>query len=172
MNIEIRQCKKENVELLSAISEETFRDTFVHSTTPQDMDDFINSAYNVTQLQCEMETDGSYFYIAWHEKTPVGYLKINFGNAQKEEMGDNMMELGRLYVRPQFKRHGIGSKLMNFALQQARDAHVNGVWLGVWEHNEPAKAFYQKNGFKFVGSHTFSVGSDDQTDLLMSLSLK
>lgn len=172
MDIEIRQCTKENIELLSNISEETFRDTFAHSTTAQDMDEFINAAYNVNQLSNELETEGSFFYIAWNENTPVGCLKLNFGSAQEEEMGDNMMELARIYVRPECKHHGIGSQLMNFALQQAHDAKVDGVWLGVWEHNEPAKAFYQKNGFKFVGSHTFSVGSDDQTDLLMSLSLK
>ena len=39
--------------------------------------------------------------------------------------------------------------------------------LFTFEVNEGAQAFYEKNGFRFVGKHTFLLGSDPQTDLLM-----
>ena len=38
------------------------------------------------------------------------------------------------------------------------------VWLGVWERNPRAIAFYSKMGFTQVGSHAFYVGPDCQTD--------
>ena len=41
------------------------------------------------------------------------------------------------------------------------------VWLGVWEHNERAKRFYEKNGFYRIGAHSFVVGDDVQTDYVM-----
>jgi ribosomal protein S18 acetylase RimI-like enzyme len=41
------------------------------------------------------------------------------------------------------------------------------LWLGVWERNERAKAFYTKNGFIDVGSHVFMVGREAQTDRIL-----
>ena len=41
------------------------------------------------------------------------------------------------------------------------------MWLGVWERNVRAQAFYRKHGFDRVGSKVFVVGSDPQTDLVM-----
>jgi ribosomal protein S18 acetylase RimI-like enzyme len=49
-------------------------------------------------------------------------------------------------------------------------AEFNGamaLWLGVWEKNPRASAFYRKWGFEIVGAHTFRVGDDPQRDLVM-----
>lgn len=45
------------------------------------------------------------------------------------------------------------------------------MWFGVWEHNLRARAFYERRGFRPVGTETFRLGSDDQVDLLMELRL-
>jgi RimJ/RimL family protein N-acetyltransferase len=47
----------------------------------------------------------------------------------------------------------------------ARD--IPSIWLGVWERNARAVAFYRKVGFLDVGSHVFVLGTDEQTDRLM-----
>ncbi|HEX7807692.1 MAG TPA: GNAT family N-acetyltransferase, partial [Thermoanaerobaculia bacterium] len=53
----------------------------------------------------------------------------------------------------------------------ARNANVQSVWLGVWEHNPRAIAFYEKCGFRITGKHPFLLGSDLQTDLVMTREL-
>ena len=45
------------------------------------------------------------------------------------------------------------------------------IWLGVWEHNVSAIRFYERNQFQLFGKHSFILGSDEQTDLLMELHL-
>ena len=45
------------------------------------------------------------------------------------------------------------------------------MWFDVWEHNLRARAFYERRGFRPVGTETFRLGSDDQVDLLMELRL-
>ena len=60
---------------------------------------------------------------------------------------------------------------MKFALDLAKEKGKKRVWLGVWEHNEPGKAFYSHWGFKRFSQHTFPVGSDPQTDELWELLL-
>jgi ribosomal protein S18 acetylase RimI-like enzyme len=56
---------------------------------------------------------------------------------------------------------------MRELLEAARGAGHETMWLGVWEHNERALAFYRKWGFEVVGEHIFQVGDDPQNDLLM-----
>jgi len=54
---------------------------------------------------------------------------------------------------------------------RARDENRDVMWLGVWEYNPRAQRFYEKNGFQVCGKHTFLLGSDPQTDLLMQKQL-
>ena len=49
----------------------------------------------------------------------------------------------------------------------ARARGARELWLGVWERNERAQAFYRKHGFRKVGTQVFVVGSDPQTDHVM-----
>ena len=45
------------------------------------------------------------------------------------------------------------------------------LWLGVWERNPRALAFYGKCGFVDVGEHVFLFGTDPQTDRVMARAL-
>jgi ribosomal protein S18 acetylase RimI-like enzyme len=54
---------------------------------------------------------------------------------------------------------------------EAKNRGADTLLLGVWEHNPRAKAFYRKCGFADVGSHVFVVGTDPQTDRIMTRTL-
>jgi ribosomal protein S18 acetylase RimI-like enzyme len=56
---------------------------------------------------------------------------------------------------------------MRACVDEARQAGHQTIWLGVWERNGRARAFYRKWDFRAVGEHVFQVGSDPQTDILM-----
>ena len=56
---------------------------------------------------------------------------------------------------------------MRACLDEAQQAGHETIWLGVWERNERAKAFYHKNCFMDVGSHVFMLGTDAQTDRIL-----
>ncbi|HEV7767664.1 MAG TPA: GNAT family N-acetyltransferase, partial [Thermoanaerobaculia bacterium] len=74
----------------------------------------------------------------------------------------------RFYVEHGHHGRGIAQSLMQAAEDAARALGGTALWLGVWEHNPRAIAFYLKCGFGDVGSHPFMVGRDLQTDRLMS----
>ena len=57
---------------------------------------------------------------------------------------------------------------MNAAIDAARARGAQTLWLGVWERNPRAVAFYEKYGFTRVGEHTFMLGDDAQTDWLFA----
>jgi len=56
---------------------------------------------------------------------------------------------------------------MRASLQSLARRGLRGVWLGVWEHNPRALAFYRKFGFEAVGEQVFLLGNDPQRDLVM-----
>jgi ribosomal protein S18 acetylase RimI-like enzyme len=74
--------------------------------------------------------------------------------------------LHRFYLVRSAQGKGIAAALMNAVREAGRELGGLNIWLGVWERNPRAIAFYVKSGFQRVGSHVFVVGSDPQTDFV------
>ena len=89
-------------------------------------------------------------------------------NARYGELG---IEIERIYVRKEYLGKKVGGLLMKKCLELAQQKGYTLVWLGVWEHNAKAIAFYEKWGFEKFGSHAFLLGNDLQTDWLMKKNL-
>ena len=49
---------------------------------------------------------------------------------------------------------------MQDALDTAEREGCDTLWLGVWEHNPKAMAFYRKFGLEVVGTHAYMLGQD------------
>lgn len=81
------------------------------------------------------------------------------------------MELERIYILREFQRKSIGKKLLTNVIEIAKKKEVNYLWLGVWEKNKKGIEFYKKEGFTTFNSHSFKMGNEIQTDLLMKLTL-
>lgn len=77
------------------------------------------------------------------------------------------MELWRFYLAQEWQGQGLAQTLMQRVDEEAHRTGAQTLWLGVWEHNERAKAFYRKCGFVDVGAHVFMVGTDAQTDRIL-----
>lgn len=168
MDFKIEQIGIHEMLRLMEISEETFRDTFAHTTSEENMDEFIEKAYNFYQLKDEIADRNSLFFFVYRGDDVLGYMKLNINEAQTEQMAEDALEIERIYVRKLYHRQGIGKALYEKGVDMATILDKKTIWLGVYEYNKNAKAFYQSLGFKEIGSHTFYVGSDEQTDLIMS----
>ena len=164
---ELIKCKVSDVEQLQSISIETFVDTFKDQNTEEDLKEYLDRAYNTKQLTAEIHQAGTDFYFLEDSGIIVGYLKINIDDAQSEKDHPLALEVERIYVLPQHKRKGYGKLLLEFAYLRAKELNRTGIWLGVWEHNYNALAFYKKMGFQRVGEHTFVMGDDAQVDYIM-----
>lgn len=164
----IRKCSESDLELLRTIGIETFTDTFAAQNTPENMAAYLTAAYEPEKLRAELATVGTSFYLlATADGTPAGYLKLNTGHAQTEDIAADALEVERIYIRRPYQKQGLGRYLLEFALETARRKNKQHLWLGVWEHNQNARAFYQKMGFRQVSSHVFVMGDDLQTDLIL-----
>jgi len=171
MAIKIKKCNGEDLEILQEISIETFNDTFKDQNSPENMKAYLERAFNAKQLEKELTTISSQFFIVYFNEAVAGYLKVNTNEAQSEEMGDESLEIERIYIKNKFQKHGIGKYLLNKAIEIAMERNKKKIWLGVWERNENAIAFYKKMGFVHTDSHSFYMGDEEQIDLIMTKTL-
>ena len=172
MMFQIKQIGIQDIEQLQAIGRQTFAETFAESNSAQDMAKYLEEAYAHEKLSSELNDPNSEFYLATLKHEVIGYLKLNFGDAQTELKDNNAVEIERIYIAKAFHGQKFGQLLYNKAIEVAKEKKVDYVWLGVWEENHRAIQFYTKNGFVAFDKHVFLLGNDAQTDIMMKLDLK
>lgn len=197
-SIQIRKVNAGELDDLVKISRQTFYDTFSEMNSEENMNRYLQESLSGGKIQSELRNENSEFYFAElitnvdpskadssteeiHEthtaknnadlKIIIGYLKLNFGDAQTELKNDQAIEIERIYVLKEFQGKKVGQLLYNKAIEVAQERHADFVWLGVWEENHKAINFYKKNGFIEFDQHKFVLGDDEQTDLMMKLVL-
>jgi ribosomal protein S18 acetylase RimI-like enzyme len=97
----------------------------------------------------------------------AGYSHLTAGEAPDSVSGADPLELKRFYIDRAWHGTGLAQMLMHATLDAAIAAGARTLWLGVWEHNPRAIAFYRKFAFVEAGTHEFMLGRDRQTDLIM-----
>jgi ribosomal protein S18 acetylase RimI-like enzyme len=173
--LRFRRCGTDDLEVLRAISRETYYDTFHHLCDPEDMRAYLDEAYAESRLSEELKNPSCEFYFLVDPTeggTIRGYIKVNEEWAQSEDNGPEALELERIYVRKPYIGQGFGRLLMDKAIALALDRGKRRIWLGVWEKNERAIAFYERCGFRKAGTHAFVMGKDEQTDFTMIKDLR
>lgn len=157
--------------LLQDISIRTFTETFAEHNTEEDMKTYVRENLDIGKLTSEFNTQGSSFYFLRSGNALSGYMKLNEGASQTIAGKSHTLEIERIYVLKEFHGKQLGKLLLNFATGLAKEKQYAEIWLGVWEHNTKAIAFYERNGFITTGSHAFVLGTDEQTDHIMELQL-
>jgi diamine N-acetyltransferase len=169
--IEIKKIGVPDIEQLQVIGRQTFFETFADGNTEENMQKYLEEGFTVDKLTSELTNPNSEFYFALFDNKVIGYLKINFGQAQTELKDKKALEIERIYVLKEFHGKKVGQILYDTAFKIAKQTGANYLWLGVWEENPRAINFYKKNGFVEFDKHIFKLGDDEQTDIMMKLQL-
>ncbi|MEK7723481.1 MAG: GNAT family N-acetyltransferase [Acidobacteriota bacterium] len=167
--IDIVKVTLSDINQLQKIGRETFSETFSTGNTEENMAKYLEEVFSLEKLTTELSDKNSEFYFAMLGNNVVGYLKLNFGKSQTELQDDTALEIERIYVLKEFYGKKVGQMLYDRAIQVAQQKTADYVWLGVWEENPRAIAFYKKNGFLEFDKHIFKLGDDEQTDIMMKL---
>ncbi|HYJ87043.1 MAG TPA: GNAT family N-acetyltransferase [Pyrinomonadaceae bacterium] len=171
LNFIIRRGVAADAHMLAELGARTFSETFAAENTPEDMTAYLASSFSLKKQAEELADPDSLFLIAEAAGVAMGYAMLRSGDVENGVTGDNPVELVRLYVSRQSLGSGLGAALMQACIDEAKERGHQTLWLGVWEHNARARAFYRKWNFHEVGTHVFHLGDDPQTDILMQRSI-
>ena len=171
--VRIRPATASDAPSLSRLGATTFRDTFEGENTHEDMARYLAEAFTPERQATEIADPTSVVLLAEHydvsgQTELVGYAHLVSGDVPEAVKGPAPLELKRLYVARAWHGRGVAQTLMETAIEAARARGAQTLWLGVWERNPRAVAFYAKYGFARVGEHTFVLGEDRQTDWVLA----
>jgi GNAT superfamily N-acetyltransferase len=152
---------------LSEIAERTFRETFAHSCSVEDMHQHCAAEYSEAIQRQEILDPQLVTLVCADDGQLMGFTQLRWCQAPDGCSDADAMEVQRLYVDPKWHGRGVAQRLMGAAIDVAERQGPRQIWLGVWEHNPRALAFYAKYGFVEAGEHIFKVGEDLQRDLIV-----
>ncbi|GAB3691770.1 GNAT family N-acetyltransferase [Spirosoma flavus] len=158
---------------LTDLSATTMREAFGPPHNPIELvEEYIAKSLTEPALAQELADPRSAFFLArLPDGSPVGYAKLRRHAPPRRMPVRNAIEIQRIYLLQSQIGQGQGRQLMEHCLSWARNQKAAAVWLGVWERNKRALAFYEKMGFERFSYHYFQFGSERQRDFWLQKQL-
>jgi len=168
----IRRATEADAALLSQLATRLFEETFGPRNDPADMRAYVADAFSVeAEREALTDADRAVWIAANDRQEALGYATLRRGSTADGVVAMRPAEVQRIYVDQRRHGQGVGYALMRKCVDFAKLWHCDVIWLGVWERNPRAIAFYEKFGFRVVGRQSFRLGSDLQQDLVMACPL-
>jgi ribosomal protein S18 acetylase RimI-like enzyme len=169
VDLVIRRATPADAARLADLAARTFHDTFAADNQTQAMAVHLARSYApAVQLEEINRPDMRTLLVE------IGGESIAYAQLRSEDddtptcvTGPNPIEVFRFYVDRPWIGRGVAQPLMCAAIDEGRSLGAKTLWLGVWERNSRAIAFYTKCGFTLVGDHEFLFADEVQTDLVM-----
>ena len=170
-HVRVREAGPADAALLSELGARTFRDTYVSGTDRRDLEAFVGVTFSIEQRAAELRDDSNVHLIAEVGGEAAAFAVIRDEAAPVELPGERQLLLSYIYVDRPFQGGGVGAALMSRCIEIGRERGHDVLWLGVWERNDRAIAFYERWGFRHHGEVPFAFGSETHRDLIYALPL-
>lgn len=164
----IRKATTTDSKILSQIGAETFYQTFRPHNSENDMQAYLQKAYNEVTILQNLQNENVVYYLCLDEQMPIGYMKLILNTSYGELKG---IELEKIYVLQDYLGSGAGQLLIDKAISCTRENNFQILFLGVWQENKRAVSFYHKNGFETFATRTFQLGERLCEDYMMKLNV-
>lgn len=170
--IQLRDARPADVAALCALGRATFCDTFAHLYTPEDLAEFLEQAHSPARIAANIADPLIKYQLAEDDGELVGYCKISKEIGLDYQPGAaKAMELSQLYLTASQFGSGLAARLMQWAIDQARQYECDEIVLSVYSDNPRAQAFYRRYGFEHIADTYFMVGQQRDYEFLFRLKL-
>lgn len=171
-SIHIRVATPTDAVVLSDFAARNFAETFGAHNSATDMAMYVGATFTPDLQAAELaDPDGVILLVTPGDGGDgddlIAYAALGSGDTPPGVTGQPTIELKRFYVASAWHGRGVAQALMQRVLYEAGQREARTLWLGVWERNARAIAFYHKCGFRRAGDQPFQLGTDLQTDWIM-----
>ena len=149
---------------LAEVAAATFALACPPGTKQEDIDAFLAANLSRVNFDAYLSDPARLLLLAELDGRPVGYTMLVLRDPEDPDVASALTlrptaELSKCYVLPAQHGGGIASTLLERSVQEAAAHGAAGVWLGVNQRNARANRFYEKSGFRIVGTKRFRVGA-------------
>jgi ribosomal protein S18 acetylase RimI-like enzyme len=168
--IALRLCVTGDQEALALVGAATFLETFAGLLTGPDILAHCRVQHGAAQYAVWLADPDYRLCLAELNGAPVGFAVLSPPDLPVAAATDDI-ELKRIYLLHRFQGEGLGRRLLEWSVSQARSAGKKRLLLGVKADNTAALAFYDRVGFVRIGERKFLVGTMLCDDYILSLAL-
>ena len=167
MRVAYRRGTTDDASRLAEFATRTFTHTYAEFNTAEDMRSYLGVSFGVEPQRRELADPAMITVLAESGDALIGYAQVRRKEHPPFVSQENPAEIYRFYVDASAHGKGVAQRLMGESMNAARDLGAKHIWLGVWERNARAIAFYRKCAFSEIGEQYFQLGSDRQRDLVL-----
>ena len=151
---------------LSRLAANLFHQAYAESMPSAALASYIAEDFGIDQQRAELSDSNITTLLLDVENELVGYAQLRLNPIPVATDIAVTAELWRIYVDRSCHGLGVGRDLLYRVGEIAGEMSHEKIWLGVWEDNQKAIAFYKKLGFSEVGQKEFDLGGEVQNDLV------
>lgn len=171
MPIGIRRATPADAAVLHALAAATFGMACPPGTREEDIAAFIAAHLSEARFGDYLVDPTRMLFVALEDGPALGYTMLVAGEPHDPDAAGAVttrptVELSKIYVRTEQHRTGLAGALLAASLQAAAETGARSVWLGVNQRNARANRFYEKQGFRVVGTKRFLVGDEWHDDFV------
>jgi len=108
-------------------------------------------AYSILEYIMFLASSSNVIFVAEYQNVIVGYILGEITKVDENKSKVHIMSFG---VLPNFRKHRVGTKLMNKIIEHAKSINHNIMSLYVHAENHAGISFYKKHGFNIVKTLT------------------
>ena len=154
----LRPATAADVDVLCRLGAATFRETYRAISDPGEVDEYADAHFTADKVAAWFARPCARTLLAFVDDAPAGYAHLRHAKVPACVADRQAIELSRLYLLATAQGTGLGSAMMGAVLAQAAELEAQTVWLGAYDRNAKALAFYARHGFAQVGTHEFEFG--------------
>lgn len=168
--INYRKAIPEDALKLSVLYQQVYIQTYGADGVSDEFANFITRQFAVERIKNAILHNPDAILVAVYRNNLVGVCETEFD--KKSPVGQIVApEINKLYILEWFCGRGIGEVLLEKAEAIAREKGRSQMWLWVLESNARAIGFYQKHGYKAIGSASFQMETNRYENKVMHKNL-
>jgi ribosomal protein S18 acetylase RimI-like enzyme len=169
----VRRCSDADAPMLAELAARLFTEAYGPTHPEPELSRYLARSFSVDKVRAEIAQDGVTMFVAIDESArPIGYAFLRKTTELPDGVSSrNSFEVVRFYVEAAAQGRGVGAALMHECFGESRQGGADTIWLQVWKEAPWAIRFYDRMGFKVVGSALFYFGEQIGNDHIMSRAL-
>lgn len=163
-NLIIRNIKEEDIPSVVKVQTRGWQEAY-KGIVDQDFLNNLDNDFNrrVKHLQESYKENG--FIVAELNKEIVGLCRYRFDNSRSYEIKDADCELCAIYIRPDLKNKGIGTKLFEHVKKDCKNKGKRKMFLWCLEDNYKSRQFYTKMGGQIISRQEVEIGNKKYSEV-------
>lgn len=152
MNVRISALRDDQIEALGTLARQIWQQHYLGIISREQIDYMLDQRYNAAAIRQQMRLPGSWWDVAQQDGQLIGFAHYHLDTDPQRFM------LDKLYVHPDWQRHGVGATLLVRAEAEARRQQRSVIQLRTNKHNHIALAAYRRYGFEIAAERVTEIG--------------